>query len=130
MSDSVIVTLVRFTPESMPGRDELLFRAGRASAPSRRGWIALAGLLAVSHLVMVTFWFCEARQVVPVVPEYRIPVAPVMPFLPSLTDPDSYAALMATWDGDTFSPTRIAVEPNPASPILTVRTAWSDRNLD
>jgi hypothetical protein len=51
--DQVISRLSRFTPSFGLDRDALLFAAGRASAPASRRWRALAGILAVSQLVVL-----------------------------------------------------------------------------
>jgi hypothetical protein len=52
MREPIIERLSRFTPEgSGLDRDAILFAAGRASARPNRGWMALAGSLAVCQLV-------------------------------------------------------------------------------
>jgi hypothetical protein len=55
MSDPFAASLSKFTPDTSGlDRDALLFAAGRASVPPRRGWMALAGVLAASQLVTLT----------------------------------------------------------------------------
>ncbi len=56
MSEDVIAKLEQFTPTSGLDRDELLFRAGRASAPSPRVWKAASGMLTVALLATAVAW--------------------------------------------------------------------------
>jgi hypothetical protein len=56
MPEDVITKLGQFTPLSGLDRDELLFRAGRASAPSARVWKLATGLLATGLLATVAVW--------------------------------------------------------------------------
>ena len=58
MSDPLAECLRRFTPDAAGlARDALLFRAGRASARPGRGWVALAGALALSQaLTLALLW--------------------------------------------------------------------------
>jgi hypothetical protein len=52
MSDPLIDRVKRFTPEGRGlDRDALFYAAGRASVPSPRGWMALAGVLALSQVL-------------------------------------------------------------------------------
>jgi len=71
MSEDVIGKLARFTPTA-PGldRDELLFRAGRASAPSGRWWKLAVAVLALTQLGTVAVWLRQTPTVPP-------PVVPV-----------------------------------------------------
>jgi hypothetical protein len=122
MSDPVIDKLTRFTPTDRLDRDELLFRAGRASAPGRQVWIVLVGILAASQVTTIALWYTQPRPV-EIVPEVPIPAdAPSPPrFVP-----DSYGSLRATWDGDRLPDTLndlVRSEP------LTLRTVWSDPAL-
>jgi hypothetical protein len=122
MSDPVIDKLTRFTPTDRFDRDDLLFRAGRASAPGRRVWIVLAGLLAASQVTTIALWFSQPR---PVDNVREVPV-PVDAPSPPRFGPDSYGPLRATWDGDRLPDTvneRVRSEP------LTLRTVWSDPAL-
>lgn len=61
MPEDVIAKLVQFTPTSGLDRDELLFQAGRASAPSPRGWKLAAGLLALGQLAIAATWLAWPR---------------------------------------------------------------------
>jgi hypothetical protein len=122
MSDPVIDKLARFTPTDRLDRDDLLFRAGRASAPDRRGWIALAGLLAVTQVATLAFWFTHPRSI-EVVREVPMPAGDSPRPMP---EPYSYGSLRATWDGDRLpEPTAEAAR----SESMTLRTVWSDPAL-
>ena len=57
LTDPVARALARFTPAA-PGldRDELLFRAGRASARSGRLWKGAAALLLVTNAATLAVW--------------------------------------------------------------------------
>lgn len=56
MRDPIAESLSRFTPSASGlDRDAILFAAGRASAQSNRGWMALAGVLASCQLFTLLF---------------------------------------------------------------------------
>jgi hypothetical protein len=77
MPEDVIAKLGQFTPATGLDRDELLFRAGRASAPSARGWKVAAGLLVVGQLATAVAWAAWPRPEPTIV---RVPVeVPVSP---------------------------------------------------
>jgi hypothetical protein len=126
MSDPVIDKLTRFTPTDRLDRDDVLFRAGRASAPGRKGWIALAGLLTATQVTTMSFWFVQSPPRNPVIPDLRSPNLPDDLRFPERPAPDSYGSLRATWDGNTLPVP--SVEPVPAEP-LTLRSIWSDPAL-
>jgi hypothetical protein len=71
MSD-VIDRLARFTPADRLDRDEMLFRAGRASAPSRRPWVVLAAFLAATQVATLIVWSTRPQNVVIV--ESSVPI--------------------------------------------------------
>ncbi|HZU35774.1 MAG TPA: hypothetical protein VFA18_07695 [Gemmataceae bacterium] len=75
MHESMIDKLSRFTPNgSGLDRDTLLIAAGRASAPRRRCWATLAGILAAAEvLTLVCLW---PRALVPGTPMATAPPAP------------------------------------------------------
>ena len=52
-NDELISRLSRFTPSAGLDREALLFEAGRASARPSGRWMALAGALAASQLVLL-----------------------------------------------------------------------------
>jgi hypothetical protein len=64
--DPLIGKLSQFNPVSNSiDRDALLFAAGRASVPRKRGWQALAGILACSQAAMLALWISHASSPVP-----------------------------------------------------------------
>jgi hypothetical protein len=130
MSDPLAASLSKFTPDgSGLDRDALLFAAGRASVPPRRGWMALAAVLAASQLATLTLLaFPSAHP--PVVPthgfaptEYVTP-APSEKQAPS-PDRDRYSPLRAqALAAEDKLPTPEAIEPmGPAEPPLHAFTA-------
>lgn len=78
MSEDVIAKLGQFTPTSGMDRDELLFQAGRASAPSSRGWKLAVGLLALGQLGTAASWLAWPRPEPVIV---RVPVETPPPTL-------------------------------------------------
>ncbi len=65
LTDPVARALARFTPAAGLERDEMLFRAGRASA--RTGWLlrSVAALLLATNAVTLALWLSASpRQVV------------------------------------------------------------------
>jgi hypothetical protein len=57
MSELLAERLSRFTPDvSTLNRDELLFAAGRASAPPARRWQLCASGLALTQIAMLLLW--------------------------------------------------------------------------
>jgi hypothetical protein len=126
MSDSVIDKLTRFTPTERLDRDELLFRAGRASAPGRRCWVLIAGLLASSQLTTLVLWYAASRPA-ETFPERSTPVAGDL-HDDLRYDPDSFNALRTRWVGDDLPPPAWA-DPVPPEPPLTIQSVWSDPAL-
>ena len=130
MSDPVIVKLARFSPEARCDRDDLLFHAGRASAPGRRGWIVVAGVLAVSLVLTAVGWITDSRPATPAVPESRQTTIPAGPFDPVTPEPSSYRSLMTTWTGDDFPQGLDPGEPASAGRTLTIRSGWTSDLVD
>jgi len=111
MSDPVIDKLTRFTPTTRADRDDLLFRAGRASAPSRRGWIGLSALLAAGQIATVALWAAQSRPTEgPHWPSAPVPASESPAGL--RFDADSFGAFPTRWDaGRVPAP---SVEPAPS----------------
>jgi hypothetical protein len=87
--DDVIRKLAGFTPAPPPvDPAEVLFRAGRESAPSRRPWQLLAAVLVASHAA----WLIPRPTAEPAVP----PMPAVVPA--PAPDPASYLALSSRFD--------------------------------
>ncbi len=101
--DDVIDALAAFTPDAgRLDRDDLLFRAGRASARPNRWWQRLAAALAVSQAATLVALAPRPTPVPPVAPDRRdAPRPAAAPFPPPPVDsdpspdpvPGSYAAL-------------------------------------
>lgn len=92
MSDDRLESLKRFTPEGGLDRDELLFSAGRASAPSAgRAW-AVVALLSLTQALTLTSWLPRPAEVSPPRPLPSL-AAPAYPGGPTLSRelPDSEA---------------------------------------
>ena len=83
MPEDVIAKLSQFTPASGLDRDELLFRAGRASVPSPRVWKVAVGLLAVGQLVTAGVWVAWPPPEPTIV---RVPVEAPVPTLIESSD--------------------------------------------
>jgi hypothetical protein len=94
MSEPLAERLSRFTPDGTGlDRDALLFAAGRASAPLRRGWIALTGMLAASQvLTLVLLWPPTPAPA----PTFAVTVPPteIESSLPDTPDPYELRSLM------------------------------------
>ena len=92
--DPLIKRLTQLKPDgSGLDRDALLFAAGRASVRPNRGWMALAGALAASHLVTLTLFLWHRDPVpVPMPDKETPPVAHVEP--PVQPIPEGTAAWM------------------------------------
>lgn len=120
--DPTLDKLTRFTPAAGSlDRDELLFRAGRASARPNRGWKAATAGLAASQAVMLAVWVAgppqrSAPATEPVRAATReskpvpVPQPPAPPPVSPGAEPSSYLVLSRDWGGEP--PTR----PAPAGP--------------
>jgi hypothetical protein len=77
MSEPFFERLSRFTPDAGGlDRDALLFLAGRASAPSRRLWLVLTAVLALSQIAtLILLWPHEPPPTpgLPAVPRAVVP---------------------------------------------------------
>jgi hypothetical protein len=95
MSEPLAEILSRFTPNATDlNRDALLFAAGRASVRPRRGWQALAGVLAASQLLTL---LCLWPRTPPVSVPNTTPFAASEPSRPGSAvepDPSAWGALL------------------------------------
>lgn len=123
--DDAIGKLARFT--LAPGgldRDEMLFRAGRASAKPNRGWKAAVGVLAGTQAATLAFWLSTvshppASTSVPAVAAPTESAPPSAPMSPAI-DPSSYLALSHRWDGEVpIRSAAIQTSPHRSEPVLT-----------
>lgn len=106
-------------------RDDLIFAAGRAAAPSPRWWKRACGLLVVSQAVCLGLWLAAPRpESTPAVGDPPAPVEEPLPPAYTPPDPSSYVALF-------HKPDRPPVSiPSPAGPANPLLTAGSRRFLD
>ncbi len=126
MPEDVIAKLGQFTPTSGLDRDELLFQAGRASAPSSRGWKLAVGLLALGQLGTALAWGAWPRPEPVIV---RVPVEAPPPTLSESADDapirvpgaSSYF-VMSRWVSNGTLPTPEPTSDTTAEPtvVLTV----------
>lgn len=130
MSEDVIAKLTRFTPTAAGlDRDELLFRAGRASAPSARWWRVAAGVLAVTQIGTIAAWRLHAPATPAVVPVVE-PVA-VEPGAEPVEPPprNSYLILSRIDPDEQYHPADVG--PNlPARPIRPLTAGWRGGPID
>ena len=99
--DPMLDKLIRFTPAAGGlDRDELLFRAGRASAPSPRWWKRATAALLVAQAVTLGLWLGVSDRPQTAVPPTVGPAPAVAPGLPEPAAPSSYLVLSRDWDGD------------------------------
>lgn len=127
-SDPLTDALARFTPTARLDRDEMLFRAGRASAGRARGWKIATGLLAISQALMLIGWLNLDRSPPtphPVSPPMSVPAETDGPPLPEPYDPQSYIALVRNWEQDGLPPDQPPpVEAGLTRPPLTAADGW------
>jgi hypothetical protein len=113
MSEPHVERLSRFTPDrGALDRDALLFAAGRATARSNRGWIALAAVLAVSQGATLLFLLWPAHAA-PVAPEQGSMQAtvPAQPQAAPETETSTLWALeRRLLDSDSLPPVLAAVD--------------------
>jgi len=118
--DPLIRQLSKLTPDGAAlDRDALLFAAGKASARPNRRWMALAGTLAASQMVVLgLFLLPHAREVMPasVLPQM---VAANADESKAALDPSSYLAMRARLlDDDGSLPPLEPVAASPDEPPL------------
>jgi hypothetical protein len=126
--DPLLQKLARFTPASDKiDRDAMLFAAGRAAGSTSRGWKLLATGLAMSQAGMLAIWLATPSVTDQLQTQSRPLVADVSPNAPRLeqesdrqTDsPGSYGNLMRHLERDGLPMPESAVDPLPASPVLS-----------
>lgn len=101
MSEDVIRKLAGFTPApSAFDRDDLLFRAGRASAPSPRWWGRATATLLVTQAITLGLWLSgPSRRPAGATPAAE-PIPAYDPGVPEPPAPSSYLVLSRNWDMD------------------------------
>ncbi|MFO0848724.1 MAG: hypothetical protein U0871_09240 [Gemmataceae bacterium] len=98
MPEDVIRKLAGFTPAPPAvDRDELLFQAGRASAPSPRWWRRATAALLVTQAVTLGAWLAGPSRTPTAVPTDIAP-APAPAMAPEPAAPTSYLVLSHNWE--------------------------------
>src|SRR5581483_231977 len=131
LTDPVARTLARFTPTAAGiDRDELLFAAGRASAPGPRWWKRATAALLVTQATTLTAWLRPAPDRPPA-PALAAPAAPEPPPAPAPLPPNSYGAFVRAVGADGLPPSAPAPGDPPADgPPLTAASAYRGLTLD
>lgn len=101
--NDLIDTLARFTPAAGLNRDELLFRAGRASAPSARWWKRATAAIAVTQAVTLALLLRPPEPQPVAAPPAAAPAPPDAEPAPPLP-PSSYLVLSHAWESDNALP--------------------------
>jgi hypothetical protein len=116
--NDLINMLARFTPTTELNRDELLFRAGRASAPSPRWWKRATAALAVAQAVTLALLLHPPEPRPAAAPPVAAPAPPDAEPAPPLP-PSSYLVLSHTWENGDALPPPAAPTPDsrPAKPL-------------
>ena len=131
--DQPLRTLAGFSP-SAPAidRDEVMFRAGRASARVGRGWKAAVALMVVAQVVGWTVWLTEPASAPKesAAPTTIAPVPPVEVAPADPTDPASYRALVVQWSGENPPAIPVSASPNSARPPLSVSAGHRGETFD
>lgn len=90
-ADPLVEKLSRFSPDASGlDRDALLFQAGRASAPPRRFWPAVAGILALSQAATLLYFLTRN-------PDPSAPVATSVPVAEPTTPAPDASREPETW---------------------------------
>ena len=122
--DPLIASLNRFTPQASPiDRDELLFRAGRASARTPRGWKLAVAALGISQMLLLG-WIASTAPTSVAVPVIPAPPPPTVAPVPPDSEPPSlpqysYVELVRGWEAGTI-PAATPSEGGSREPIFTV----------
>ncbi|HET6572683.1 MAG TPA: hypothetical protein VFG68_03700 [Fimbriiglobus sp.] len=128
--DPLTDALARFTPTARLDRDEVLFRAGRASAPNGRWWKRAAALLVVTQAATLAVWLRPAAERSPV-PVPVVPSALELPPEPAPLPPDSYGAFIRAVRADGLPPPAPAPNgPSADDPPLSVASGYRGQILE
>jgi hypothetical protein len=125
--DPLLQKLARFTPTSNKiDRDAMLFAAGRAAGSTSRGWKLLAAGLAMSQAGILAIWLATPSidrlqlQSRPLVAESSVNTPRLERDSDRQTEsPESYGSLMRHLERDGLPMPESAVDPLPASPVLS-----------
>ncbi len=120
--DPLLGKMARMRPTTAGiDRDEMLFAAGRASAPRTSGWKLAFALLALSQAVTLTLWLAgsHAERPAAITAQPEGPVAPSSSAVEPMS-PESYGGLVSRWHGEELPPSPPVGDPFPPHPVLSV----------
>ena len=126
--DPLTDALARFTPAAGLDRDELLFRAGRASNRTGRLWRGAAVLLLATNATTLAFWLSSPAQPGVVVETRPAPI-PEHPVEPAPTEPETMPPswiVTARRTGELPPPPPGTDAPLIESKPLTIRSSRAD----
>jgi hypothetical protein len=131
LTDPVARTLARFTPAAGLDRDEVLFRAGRASAPKGRWWKRATALLLVTQAAtLVALMRPGTEPVVVPPPAPGSPASEPSPDAPDPFPPGSYGALTRAAARNGLPPSAPAPDTSPGGSPLSIASARRGLLLD
>lgn len=112
--------LARFTPAAGPDGGELMYRMGRASAPTRKRWkLAVVGLILTNTAALGWLVFrSDPPLLTPDVVTIVVPVPVLLPSVPR-SEPSSYGAFRVHDDPDRWPPFAPVAGVVPAGAPLT-----------
>lgn len=124
MSEDVIHKLTRFSPMATDlDRDVLLFRAGRASAPSARWWRIAVGILVATQVGTVALWLGFTRPAPPIAAPVQIPAVEALDETVEPPPRNSYLILSRIDPDDPAFP-GLADDLGPAIPRPPLTAGW------
>ncbi|HVK15316.1 MAG TPA: hypothetical protein VM533_00110 [Fimbriiglobus sp.] len=128
--DPLIDALARFTPATRLDRDEVLFQAGRASAPKARWWKCATALLLVTQAATLAFglWPDPAPSASPT--REDAPAAESVPYEPVPLSPGSYGVLSRSVEAGGLPPVSASTGDVTDGPTITVLSARRGLILD
>jgi hypothetical protein len=126
--DPLTDALARFTPTARLDRDELLYRAGRASNRAGRLWRGVAALLLATNAATLAVWLSSSAQPGVIVETRPVPT-PEHPVEPTPTETEAMPpswVVTARRTGVLPPPPQGSEAPLIESKPLTIRSSWSD----
>ena len=121
MTPDPVDRLARFTPAVGPDPAELMFRMGRASAPTRLRWkLAVAGLLLTNAVAVAWIAFYpDSPTPTPAAVTVVVPVPVSEPLPPPQSEPSGYGAFRVHDDPDRWPALEPIAGVAPPGPALT-----------
>jgi hypothetical protein len=130
LTDPVARTLARFTPVAGLDRDEVLFRAGRASAPKGRWWKRATALLLVTQAATLAALMRPGTERVVPPPTLGSQAPEPPPDDPGPIPPGSYGALTRPVARNGLPPSVPAPDTSPGGSPLSIASARRGLLLD